>query len=71
MEGLINFIKKEPAMMIATIGIDLAKNVFQVHGVDERGHVALRKQVRRELRSVVNGGAQRLKRLSVFHNVVA
>lgn len=35
-------------MMIATIGIDLAKNVFQVHGVDERGHVALRKQVRRE-----------------------
>lgn len=35
-------------MMIATIGIDLAKNVFQVHGVDERGQVALRKQVRRE-----------------------
>lgn len=35
-------------MTIATIGIDLAKNVFQVHGVDERGHVALRKQVRRE-----------------------
>ena len=34
--------------MIATIGIDLAKNVFQVHGVDERGHVALRKQIRRE-----------------------
>lgn len=35
-------------MMIATIGIDLAKNVFQGHGLDERGHVALRKQVRRE-----------------------
>ena len=35
-------------MMIATIGIDLCKNVFQVHGVDERGHVALRKQIRRE-----------------------
>ena len=35
-------------MMIATIGIDLAKNVFQVHGIDERGHVALRKQIRRE-----------------------
>lgn len=34
--------------MIALIGIDLAKNVFQVHGVDERGHIALRKQVRRE-----------------------
>lgn len=25
-------------MMITTIGIDLSKNVFQVHGVDERGH---------------------------------
>lgn len=35
-------------MTITTIGIDLAKNVFQVHGVDERGHVSLRKQVRRE-----------------------
>ena len=35
-------------MTIRTIGVDLAKNVFQVHGVDERGHVALRKQVRRE-----------------------
>lgn len=35
-------------MKITTIGIDLAKNVFQVHGVDECGHVVLRKQVRRE-----------------------
>ena len=35
-------------MTITTIGIDLAKNVFLVHGVDERGHVALKKQVRRE-----------------------
>ncbi len=24
-------------MKITTVGIDLAKNVFQVHGVDERG----------------------------------
>ena len=35
-------------MKITTIGIDLAKNVFQVHGVDERGKVVLRKQLRRE-----------------------
>ena len=35
-------------MKIATIEIDLAKNVFQVHGVDERGHVVLRKQIRRD-----------------------
>lgn len=35
-------------MKITTIGIDLAKNVFQVHGVDERGKVALRRQFRRD-----------------------
>ena len=34
-------------MKITTVGIDLAKNVFQVHGVDERGKPALRKQLRR------------------------
>lgn len=35
-------------MTITTIGLDLAKNVFQVHGVDERGAVVLRKQLRRD-----------------------
>ena len=30
-----------------TIGIDLAKNVFQVHGVDERSKIVLKKQVKR------------------------
>ena len=35
-------------MEITTIGVDLAKNVFQVHGVDQRGKVVLRKQLRRE-----------------------
>lgn len=35
-------------MQVATIGIDLAKNVFQVHGVDERGKVVLKKQLRRD-----------------------
>lgn len=34
-------------MNITTVGIDLAKNVFQVHGMDERGKVLLRKSVRR------------------------
>jgi transposase len=34
-------------MNITTVGIDLAKNVFQVHAVDARGNVALRKQLRR------------------------
>ena len=32
---------------ITTIGLDLAKNVFQVHGVDETGQVVVRKQLRR------------------------
>jgi transposase len=35
-------------MKVTTIGIDLAKSVFQVHGVDERGKRAVRRQLRRE-----------------------
>lgn len=34
-------------MKLTTVGIDLAKNVFQIHGVDERGKVVLRKQLKR------------------------
>lgn len=34
-------------MKITTIGIDLAKDVFQIHGADEHGNVVLRKQLRR------------------------
>ncbi|MDP9920573.1 transposase [Variovorax boronicumulans] len=34
-------------MTITTVGIDLAKNVFQVHGVDERGKAMLKKQLKR------------------------
>lgn len=32
---------------ISTIGLDLAKNVFQLHGVDASGAVVLRRQLRR------------------------
>lgn len=35
-------------MKITTVGIDLAKNVFQVHGIDERGKVVLKRQLRRD-----------------------
>ena len=35
-------------MKITTIGIDLAKAVFQVHGVDARGKAVLRKQLKRK-----------------------
>ena len=30
-----------------TIGLDIAKNVFQGHGIDAYGHVVLRKSLRR------------------------
>jgi transposase len=32
---------------ISVIGLDLAKNVFQVHGVDSAGEVVVRKQLKR------------------------
>ena len=32
---------------ITTVGLDLAKHVFQVHGVDAEGATVLRKQLRR------------------------
>ena len=35
-------------MQVSTIGIDLAKNVFQAHGVDCAGKVALVRQLRRK-----------------------
>jgi transposase len=38
----------EPSMgKVTTIGLDLAKHVFQVHGVDAEGATVLRKQLRR------------------------
>lgn len=35
-------------MTIAFVGIDLAKNVFQIHGVSENGDALLKRRVRRE-----------------------
>ncbi len=34
-------------MKLTTIGMDLAKLVFQLHGIDERGKTTLRKQIKR------------------------
>ena len=34
-------------MEITTLGIDLAKSVFQLHGVDAEGAIVLQKKVRR------------------------
>src|ERR1700675_1468137 len=40
--------KWEPsAMQITTIGLDLAKSIFQVHGVDATGQVIVRRALRR------------------------
>src|SRR5262245_51429115 len=33
---------------ITTVGLDLAKQVIQIHAIDAVGHVVLRKRVRRE-----------------------
>ena len=35
-------------MKITTVGIDLAKSVFQVHGVDQRGKPVVQKRLRRQ-----------------------
>src|SRR5690554_8030274 len=35
-------------MKITTIGIDLAKNVFQIHGVDAHSKTVIRKQLKRD-----------------------
>ena len=32
---------------VTTIGLDIAKSVFQVHGVDAGGNVAIRRQLKR------------------------
>jgi transposase len=32
---------------ITTIGLDIAKAVFQVHGVDARGQLLIRRQLKR------------------------
>ncbi len=34
-------------MNVSTVGLDLAKNVFQVHGIDSTGNVIVRRSLRR------------------------
>ena len=56
----------EPSMdQPTTIGLDLAKNVFQGHGVDLEGNVVCRRQLRRSASTCGAGDAQqRLPRRS-------
>jgi len=41
-------------MEVHTVGIDLAKNVFQLHGVDHKGRAALIRVHRDHLPSVIS-----------------
>ena len=43
----VRFEQQEVDMTITVIGLDLAKNVFQVHGIDEKGRAILRRKLRR------------------------
>jgi transposase len=50
--------KKESTMNISRIGIDLAKNVFQLHGVDRHGKVVWKRRLKRDqwLKAVLDRG---------------
>ena len=45
---LVGAINQEPAMSVTTIGLDLAKSIFQVHGVDAAGYPILKRRIRRQ-----------------------
>jgi transposase len=53
---------------ITTIGLDIAKSVFQVHGIDAEGNVLIRRRLkRRELTSYAQKVLDRiLEELGVF-----
>ena len=44
---VINCSEEEPPNAHSTVGLDLAKNVFQVHGITESGEVAFNRALRR------------------------
>ncbi len=51
-------------MNIKVLGIDIAKNVFELHGVDEKGQVVLKKSIRREkLSAFINNVLQEESKL--------
>ena len=41
----ITAVRRRSTMHCTTLGIDVAKQVFQLHGVDEHGHVVVQKRV--------------------------
>lgn len=46
--GFLGTAKEEPSLdKVSTIGIDIAKNVFHVHGIDDAGEIVIRRQLKR------------------------
>jgi hypothetical protein len=40
---------------VTTIGLDIAKSVFQIHGVDAAGNVIVRRQIKRGKADMASG----------------
>jgi hypothetical protein len=57
-------------MQITTVGLDIAKNVFQVHGIDAAEKVVVRKQLRRGQALTSLRSLERLAtRSTIFHRI--
>jgi transposase len=58
---------------ITTIGLDIAKSVFQVHGIDAEGKVVIRRQLKRALMSWRSSRSWRLASLVLrpaLHHII-
>ena len=54
---------------ITTIGLDIAKSVFQVHGVDASGQVVIRRQLkRRTVLAFFQSALQKVGAFSLNHS---
>ena len=40
-------LREDPSMKVTRIGLDIAKQIYELHGVDRRGRVVVRKTLRR------------------------
>ena len=56
-------------MQVTTIGLDIAKNVFQVHGIDAAEKVVVRKQLRRSQVLEDVGDLPRIEWLSIGRTI--
>jgi len=48
-------------MKVTTVGIDLAKNVFQLHRVNEFGKSVMKKQIRRDQMAELDAKSEKYK----------